>query len=108
MKDENGEEWLTTQLPCSSVLKKTFIPPSKGKEEKKEKDVDMEGWHSLYDTKYHKAIEYKERNRFHTGLIKAAEEAKDTEKPELPLSNVQNALIFKRMTARRQIMGSVL
>ena len=38
----------------------------------------------------------------------AAEEAKDTEKPELPLSNIQNALIFKRMTARRQLMGSVL
>ena len=37
-----------------------------------------------------------------------AEEERDREKPHLPVESVQNALIFKRMAARRQLMGGVL
>ena len=71
-------------------------------------DLDLEGWKALYDTQFHKPVEYKPRNRFHAGLMREAENAKDTEKPELPLASVQNALVFKRMSARRQIEGSLM
>lgn len=84
------------------MLKKPFSSPSKTEK----KELDLEGWRALYDTQFHKTVTYKERNRFHTNLIREAEEAKDKEKPELPLSNVQNAMVFKRMCTKRQLVGS--
>ena len=41
-------------------------------------------------------------------MIAMAEEERDKEKPQLPLENVQNALVFKRMTTRRQLLGSFI
>lgn len=96
------------------MLRKPFVPPSKRPQTLSNTnnvnptELDVEGWRALYDTTYHKTVEYKERNRFHTGLMREAEEAKDTEKPELPLTNIQNALIFKRMNTRRQLLGNLM
>lgn len=96
-------------IPCSSSLKKPFTVPSKIETTPGiDPTLDLEGWKALYDNQFHKPVEYKPRNRFHSELMKEAESAKDTEKPELPLASVQNALVFKRMNTRRQIEGSLL
>lgn len=98
-----------TSLPCSAVLKKPFSIPTKrereSEEEKDGKKLDMEGWIALYSTPFKKEVEIKVRNRFHTDLLHMAEEEKDREKPHLPVESVQNALVFKRIAARRQLMG---
>lgn len=104
-------EWLgkpkqNVPLPCSDVLKKPFSIPSKRVET--EKKLDLEGWVALYSTPFKKDVEIKARNRFHTDLMHMAEEERDREKPHLPVENVKNALIFKRMAARRQLMGGML
>ena len=108
----NEDEGLETQkqeaspaLPCSHNVKRPFSPP---KRVKKEEDIDMEGWRALYEKPFHKELEAKPRNRFHNDMIAMAEEERDKEKPQLPLENVQNALVFKRMTTRRQLLGSFI
>ena len=101
-----GGPQASAPLPCSEVLKKPFSIPSKRAET--ETKLDLEGWVALYSTPFKKDVEIKVRNRFHTDLMHMAEEERDREKPHLPVENVQNALIFKRMAARRQLMGGVL
>lgn len=101
-----GGPQTSAPLPCSEVLKKPFSIPSKRVET--EKKLDLEGWVALYSTPFKKDVEIKARNRFHTDLMHMAEEERDREKPHLPVENVRNALIFKRMAARRQLMGGVL
>ena len=110
--DSSDEEaWLTTKreapslLPCSHSVKKPFSPPQRLK---KEENVDMEGWRALYEKPFHKEIEVKPRNRFHNDMVEMAEEERDKEKPQLPLENVQNDLVFKRMATRRQLLGSLI
>ena len=107
----NGGNWLSAP---SSILKKPFSIPSKqntspsnNQDNDNDNGMDIEGWTSLYNTNYCKPIQYKERNRFHTGLMKEAEEAKDTEKPDLLLSSIQNAIAVKRMRTKRILMGSM-
>lgn len=101
-REQKQDQWLS----CPAALKKPFVAPSKA--DHPSTDLDLEGWKALYDNTFCKTVEFKERNRFHTGLIREAESAKDNEKPELPLRSVQNALMFKRMNTRRQVMGSLL
>lgn len=94
-----------SSLPCSHTVKRPFTPP---KRVKKEEDVDMDGWRALYEQPFHKEVEAKPRNRFHNDMLAVAELEKDKEKPQLPLESVQNALIFKRITTRRQLLGSFI
>ena len=94
-----------TILPCSEALRKPFSPP--GKRHRGE-DVDLEGWEALYSQPFAKQIVEKPRNRIHEEMLRQAEEAKDREKPQLPAGNVSNALVFKRMMARRQLLGGLL
>ena len=85
------------------MLRKPFSPPPKTGRE-----LDISGWEALYTKPFEKEVEVKSRNRIHNEMIRQAEEAKDKEKPHLPLENVQNALIFKRMRSHRQLLGSLL
>lgn len=120
-------------LSCSTIARQPFAPPQRRgekreahevegmiKEEEEEEGegdvkvkkemtgVDMEGWKALYEKPFHKEIEIKPRNRIHDEMIEMAEEEKDVEKPQLPVGSVQNALVFKRMAARKQLLGGLI
>ena len=107
--DPRGEEDVLDSrgtLPCSAALRKPFAPP--GKRRREEKTADLEGWEALYARPFEKTAEVKPRNRIHGEMLRQAEEAKGREKPQLPAESVQNALVFKRMMARRQLLGGLL
>ena len=119
-------------LSCSSTVKQPFAPPQRRNEKRSTLDtttmatsmvngnemmcgndidskrLDMEGWIAMYEKPFHKELEIKPRNRIHEEMIETAEEVKDKEKPQLPVTSVQNALIFKRMAARRQLLGGLI
>ena len=117
-------------LPCSSIVKQPFAPPQRRSEKRSALDnptttmvdgdemmcendidskrLDMDGWIAMYEKPFHKELEIKPRNRIHEEMIEVAEEVKDKEKPQLPVTSVQNALIFKRMAARRQLLGGLV
>lgn len=106
--DPRGEDGSDSRgtLPCSAALRKPFAPP--GKRRREEITADLEGWEALYARPFEKTAEVKPRNRIHGEMLRQAEAAKDREKPQLPAENVQNALVFKRMMARRQLLGGLL
>ena len=107
--DSRGEEEVSDSrgiLPCSPALRKPFAPP--GKRRKGEETADLEGWEALYARPFEKTAEVKPRNRIHEDMLRQAEAAKNREKAQLPAENVQNALLCKRMMARRQLLGGLL
>ena len=69
--------------------------------------VDMEGWKAMYEKPFHKEQKVQYRGRTHIEMEQKAQELM-TEEPQLPLESVQNALLFKRVTCRKQLLGSLL
>ena len=69
--------------------------------------VDMERWKALYEKPFHKELKVRTRGRFHLEMEQKAQELM-TEEPQLPMESIQNALLFKRVTSRKQLLGSLL
>lgn len=124
---EEEDGWIhakrdSPKLSCSHSAKRPFSPPQRRSgvvngvvndssngsgDVANDETVDMEGWKALYEKPFHKELEVRPRGRFHLDMEQLALE-QIHEKPQLPLESVQNALLFKRVTSRKQLLGSVL
>ena len=94
------------KLPCSPALRRPFAPPAK--RPRTDGEADLEGWRALYARPFEKAAAERPRGRMHTEMLRQAEDARGREEPQLPAENAENALLFKRMAARRQLLGGLL
>ena len=61
----------------------------------------------MYEKPFHKELQVKPRGRSHLEMEQLALD-QIHEEPQLPIASVQNALLFKRMTSRKQLLGSLL